>query len=522
MKKLAGQKTIIIVASSSLARAAAFSARLANEDARIILLSESSVTTGYEFLQTHHIEQKNSCRPLALDADALCLHIDHQGNQERLTFDALVWAPSGGCKKKVSSSREHPRMLNLTSEQDFAHVPRGETLLVLGNDAVVIRAALTLANQFSQVIIADDNVRLMPEFSLACSLLMVKKLQEKNIEFLGGQSITHIIPVNDRNVLVEFAHGHSIQADFVLCGSSLTPKVDLLVEAGAAIDADGLIRIDDQMATTLPHVYACGFAVKLPAIHSERKLMASMSCLIKSAQVAGHNASVSNLSNRMLLKPNCPISYIALHDIVFARTGLTDHEARALCGDDHVMITTFFDKNKPTECVRLIIDRASKRLLGAELFGDRSIDRHVDLLTVMIMAEMSFESLLDWPYTGEHESDPLRHAAAKALYAITGQTPNISADTLALWLTNKIDFCLVDVSDTPMVTDHYAKEVVHIPFAQLRDRWSELGTKNLPIVICASSSLQSHLAQRVLRERGLDRVYDLDGGFATMALVFSE
>jgi len=53
---------------------------------------------------------------------------------------------------------------------------------------------------------------------------------------------------------------------------------------------------------------------------------------------------------------------------------------------------------------------------------------------------------------------------------------------------------------------------MNIPLDQIRERYSELTSKIETVVVYCGQSLRSYSASRILKELGLDKVVNLEGG----------
>ena len=283
------------------------------------------------------------------------------------------------------------------------------------------------------------------------------------------------------------------------------------------------------MATTLPHVYACGSAVSVPqAITNERMWIPQPAVVLRTAHIAGFNAAIDDQAHWDKLKPFCGTLITEVGDTLFARTGLQEHEARMLLGDAQVFSTTVFGSAAESwvyeqeMCVKLIVDKANNRVIGGEVFGRQGVERRIDLLSVAVLEGWSPDQIIDLDMAYLANSgpafDPLKDAAFRAKLAITNSA-NMTVEQLVLWLANNRDFRLVDVGETPLLSSRGGTTNLHMPLESLRERLSELTKLDTPIVLYSKSGHRSYLAQTALKQRGLSNVYHLDGGIATWNLM---
>ncbi|HXW60088.1 MAG TPA: rhodanese-like domain-containing protein, partial [Myxococcota bacterium] len=288
---------------------------------------------------------------------------------------------------------------------------------------------------------------------------------------------------------------------------------------------EGLVRVDDHMATTLPNVYACGSAVSVPhAITHERRWFPQPAIVLRTAHIAGFNAAVDDKSRFDRLKPFCGTIIAEVGDTVFARTGLEEHEARLFFGEDNIFVTTVFGSTNSAfhydheMCVKLLVAQKENRVIGGEVFGKNGVLRRIDLMGVAVLEGWAPEKLIDLDMAYLANSgpafDPLKDAAMRAKTAFLEKEGIITAERLALWLAQTKDFRLVDVGETPLLSGRFGAVTMHLPLESLREHLEELKRESTPIVLYSKSGHRSYLAQSALKQRGLNNVYHLDGGFA--------
>jgi len=379
----------------------------------------------------------------------------------------------------------------------------------------------------------ETKKRIMPSFSLQFARAIQKKLMHEGLLIKLGVTITEAQHLDDNSMSLRLSNGDVVDTNLVVLCIGIKPMNALLENAGAAVDVDGLIRVDDHMRTTLPNVFACGSAVSVPfAVIGDRRFVPEPAIMQRTAQVAGFNAACDGSTKMDAVKPVCGSFMMPVADTSFARTGLTEQAAREHLSDDNLFVTTVFGTAELSldyqseMCVKLIVDRSSRRIVGGEVYGRSGVERSIDLLSVAVLEGFSPERLIDidlaYLTDASPHFDPLRDAAVRARMGLLDNTRIMSAETLALWLKNNRDFRLVDVGEAPKLSGRMATKTLHLPLEALRDRMSELLSEDSPIVLYSKSGHRSYLAQQALMQRGMTNVYHLDGGVASFDLIAKE
>ncbi len=536
---MAKNKTILVIGASYGGLHAAASARRRDEDARICVIEKGplshEISSREEIFCRRHSVELIRAGATGLDPDSRSVSLVARGRQERMPYDALVYA--GGV---LESHLSVPGLLpeHVISFFNVHHYltkssPIFRHVVIIGCGINGIETAIEFNKAGYAVTLVDKRHRILPEFSRSFSHAILAKLKSEGIAVLLGN---HVIAGNysaSGKLELKTHQGATLETGLVVGAMGLRPQVSLLADAGAALDIDGFVRVDDHMATTLPHVFACGNAIKTPVIlTNERKWLVSKMNFQQSALIAGNNAgSIAPAFD--VVTPSCQTMTIATTEYCFARTGLSEEQARVHLGDDNLLVSTVYEQrladttDQLQHCVRLLLDKKRHVIVGGEISGDSNVCGRISILSQAVRDGYTPEQLLTIDMVFDHDNDvllldPLKEAALRAQFHFVHDAPIISADTLALWLKSNRDFRLVDVSDAPAFSGRRAQQMLHVPLARLRKDFADLEEPDMPIVIFSTSVEQSQLAQRALMHRGRTNVYNLDGGIAAFAMVFAE
>ncbi len=462
------KKTIIVVGSSYGGFVAAAKARLAAENARIIMISRSQVSqiAGIEghvnceetlcdvhrqewdeaFAKKFHIEIKRQCRAVSLDIDAHCLLTKTKGIEERISYDALIWAQAS-INRTIDLSLDGPRAVHFAAHEDMILIKQAikaqaRQAVVIGCGPRGMQAAQCLKNWGLNVIVIEAKKRIMPRFSLELASSMLRCLHETGILVMLGSEIIQAHRHADDRFTLTLADGEAIDCDLVVTCIGSRPQNDVLVDAGVALDAEGFIRVDERLATTLPSVWACENSIRIPmAATGLSAKISERAALHRCAEVAGYNAASAG-PQFDIIKPFSGTQIFSIGDTFFARTGLNEPEGRRLVSDDNILVTTFASSLRDRELqqsIRLIIDRRNGDIKGCEIFGQGNVKRSIDVLALAVHAKLTLDDLIDVDfsylgYVDASEGDPLREACLKAKTGLLQNTQFMSSETLALWL----------------------------------------------------------------------------------------
>ncbi|MGN6676986.1 MAG: FAD-dependent oxidoreductase, partial [Streptosporangiaceae bacterium] len=179
---------------------------------------------------------------------------------------------------------------------------------------------------------------------------------------------------------------------------------DLAASAGAGLSVKGSIAVDRGMRTNLPDVFAAGDCV----VTHHRLLGETYLPLGNTAHKQGRIAGENALGGSCQFAGSLGTQVVKVFDQVAARTGLRDPEAAA-AGFDPVTVQSEADDHKAYYpgshriTMRVTGDRATRRLLGMQLFGHRSAEvaKRIDIAATAIFHGMAVDDVgeLDLSYT---------------------------------------------------------------------------------------------------------------------------
>ena len=193
-------------------------------------------------------------------------------------------------------------------------------------------------------------------------------------------------------------------ADMVLVAVGVRPETTLAADAGATLGVKGAIAVDSGMRTSLPNVFAAGDCV----ITHHRLLGITYLPLGTTAHKQGRVAGGNALGGNRQFAGSLGTQVVKIFGQAAARTGLRDHEA-APAGFDPVTVESVADDHKAYYpgshriTMRVTGDRATGRLLGLQLFGDKNaeIAKRIDIAAAAIFYGMTVDAVsdLDLSYT---------------------------------------------------------------------------------------------------------------------------
>jgi len=213
-----------------------------------------------------------------------------------------------------------------------------------------------------------------------------------------------------------------LAADVVVLGLGVKPNVALAREAGIEIGATGGIATDAGMATSADGVWAAGDCVECHHRVSNRPVTIALGTHAnKQGMVAGVNATGGDAKFAGVI--GTAVTKICANEV--ARTGLNEREARDAGFDfstSTVEPTTRAGYYPGAEriTVKIVVERTSNRLLGAQIVGKEGAAKRIDVLATAIWNNMTVDEIaqLDLGYAPPFSPlwDPVQVAARQSAH----------------------------------------------------------------------------------------------------------
>lgn len=308
-------------------------------------------------------------------------------------------------------------------------------------------------------------------------------------------------------------------ADMVLVAIGVKPNIRLAEEAGLEIGVTGAIKVNEQMRTSDPDIYAGGDCVENINLINGKNIYAPLgSTANKHGRVIADNiCSVERNFKGVLGTAICK-----LFNTNIARTGLTEKEAKEQ-GYDYITVLNpapdkaHFLSDAKLIVIKFIVDRKSAKLLGCQIVGPGDVAKRMEIAITTITSGGSVPDIgyYDLAYAPPFSPamDNIIITANIAENKLNGFCNSYSPMEVKEKIDNNDDFIFLDVR-SPQEYEQMRIEderVRLVPLGKLRSTLSEL-PKDIEIIPFCKISLRGYEAERILAGEGYSNVKFMDGG----------
>jgi NADPH-dependent 2,4-dienoyl-CoA reductase/sulfur reductase-like enzyme len=313
----------------------------------------------------------------------------------------------------------------LRAELDSGRVQR---VVVVGGGYIGLEIAEACRMRGLDVTVVDLSATPVGTFDPDVGEFIAEAMRGEGIHLVLSDGVAAVdVDADGRACAVVTRSGRELPADLVVLGLGVRPNVRLAQEAGIPLGTSGGIAVDLRMRTEAAGVWAAGDCVEsLHRLSGQRRVVALGTHANKQGRVAGINigggyATFPGLIGTAITK---------ICDTEVARTGLSSREAEeagysfVTASIDSTTRAGYFPNATPIR-VKMIAERRSGRLLGAQIVGRQAAAKRIDALAIAVWNEMTVDEVLslDLSYAPPFSPvwDPVLVAARKAFDAVEAE-----------------------------------------------------------------------------------------------------
>ncbi|EHL65999.1 FAD-dependent oxidoreductase [Cloacibacillus evryensis] len=453
---------------------------------------------------------------VSLDREAkLVTAVDTEtGEREAYSYDKLVIAtgaspvapPFPGINlKNVFFMRKPEDAVSLRAAVDTGEIRRA---VVCGGGFIGLEVAENLAAKGVRVSVIDMAEQILPGFDPEMAAYAERHLADHGIACFTGAKLEEII--GGEKVEKIRTDKRAMKADAVVLSLGIRPNTAFLAGSGIELAPGGTIKVDGQMRTNDPDVYAVGDC----AMVTNRVTGApAWSPMGSSANIEGRLAA-RVLAGEALSYPGVLGTGVCkLPELNVGRTGLTEAAAKE-AGYDVVTVTAVVDDKAhyypgaSNFIVKMIADRQSGKFLGLQALGKGAVDKMVDIAVVALTLGASLHDLenMDLAYAPPFSTaiHPFAHTLNVLLNKISGGLDSFTPAEYAAGLAD--DYKIVDVSINPSL-----EGAPYVDLTKIAGPLPEYGTGDKLLLVCAKGK-RAYLTQNRMKFYGYDNTKVLEAG----------
>ena len=443
------------------------------------------------------------------------------GDEYRESYDVLILSPGAspivppipGLKEanNVFILRNIPHTDAIAT---FINERKPKHATVIGGGFIGVEMAENLRERGLAVTLVDMADQVLAPVDFEMAQMVHEELVRHGVELVLKDGVKSFI---NRGKVVETTSGRQIQTDMIILAIGVSAEIRLAQDAGLEIGASRAIVVNDKMQTSDPNIYALGDAIEVESRINQAKVKiplawpANRQGVVVANAIHGKNDRYPGSLGTSVAKVfNLTVASTGFNEKLCTYYGL-DYDVIHVNRNNHAS----YYPGATAIILKLVFNPKTGEIYGAQAVGQEGTEKRIDVIATAMIGKLTVEDLpdLELAYAPPYSSakDPVNIAGYVAEHIVNNDYKMIQWYQIQEVIEQ--GGLIVDVR-TPMEYDlGHIENSINIEVDELRQRLSELPSKDTPIVITCQVGHRGYLAVRILQEHGFTNILNLDGGY---------
>jgi len=283
----------------------------------------------------------------------------------------------------VVKNLEHGRRI-----KDFLNARTVRRAVIIGMGYIALEMAEALSELSIQVDMIKPRPGLLPWMDSELSQQVRLHLEQQGVGLYDGRPVERIIAQGEHLQVVSTPL--LLDCDMVVLAIGVKPNAELAQNAGLELSVSGSISVDHQLRTSDPNIFAAGDCADSYHLVTGEKTWIPLALR---ANRAGWAVADTVCGKPVALYGIAGTAVFKVFAMQIARSGLSQAEA-VKAGYDAVTVhitsksrAGIYPGAQPIH-VSMVGDRASGRLLGAQMVGTDQVAHRINAVAVALQAQM--------------------------------------------------------------------------------------------------------------------------------------
>jgi len=409
----------------------------------------------------------------------------------------------------------NPFLAGMSRYSGFQAVRPKTRAVVVGGGFIGLETAENLVHRGFEVTLLQNSNHVLTPLDPENSSIVESLLKKNGIRLAMGDAASGFIQSENGAIDVQTKSGKIYPADLVILAIGVRPDTTLAKTAGLEIGERGGIRVDENMRTSNPDIFAVGDAVEVKDfVTGQWSLIAlagpaNRQGRIAADVIAGRDARYRGTQGTSIIGLfGGTAAWTGVNETTLNRLGDTDYEKIYIYPNSHA---GYYPGAKPM-AMKVIFRKSDGKLLGAQGLGMDNVDKRISAIAVFLQMgatiyDLEEAELCYAPQFGSAK-DPVNFAGMVAADVLRGDQP------ISHWKEALAGFIL-DVREPFELAVAKIAGATNIPLGQLRSRLNELPKDQEIHVICRSGQ-RAYMATCILLQNGF-KAKNVSGGMLSNA-----
>lgn len=387
------------------------------------------------------------------------------------------------------------------------------TATVVGGGFIGLEMMENLVELGIQVQLIEMAPQVMPTIDIEMAQLIHSQMNIHGVNLILNDGLK-AFRQNGRELLL--TSGKTLQTDMTILSIGVLPENTLAKVAGLELGYKGGIKVNQQLQTSQPDIYAIGDAIEVIDLvsgqptHIPLAWPANRQGRLVADIINGSDAGYFGTQGTAVAKVfELTVASTGNSERLLKQAGI-EYETIHIHPNSHA---GYYPGASPI-ALKLLFGIDGK-ILGAQAIGTEGVEKRIDVIATAMRFGARADQLasIELSYAPPYSSakDPVNMLGYTADNILSGKVATFQWSQVDELLSNNA--FLLDVREEFELATGTIESSHHIPLNQLRQRLGEL-PKNQPIYVYCQVGHRGYNAARILSQAGFD-VKNLDGGYKT-------
>ena len=402
---------------------------------------------------------------------------------------------------------------NLSGMNEYGSInalSKPKRAVVIGGGFIGLEMVENFVDLGLEVTLIEKLNQVMPPLDPEMALVVKNYMAKKGVNVVLSDGVSGFAKSQNGVVEVLTETGQVFPTDVVILAIGVKPELTLAKMAGIEIGERGGMRVDENMRTSNPDIFAVGDAVEVKDFMTDEWALiplagpANRQGRIAADVIAGRDSKFRGTQGTSICKLfEATIAQTGISEKTLKRRGDTDYEKIYLYPNSHA---GYYPGAKML-VIKFLFRKSNGKVLGAQILGEDGVPKRIDSFAMAIQLGATIydleESELCYAPPYGSAKDPVNFAGMVAAGIMRGDMPIIHWDAIG-------NGFLLDVRNPMELEAESVEGAINIPLPQLRSRLNELPKDKEIHVICRSAQ-RAYYATRILMQNGFN-VKNISGG----------
>ena len=430
---------------------------------------------------------------------------------DTLPYDKLVLAPGASPFIPQIEGINNPKVFTVRMLQDAERIKshlkniNAKNAVVIGGGFIGIEMAENLAEiEGIKTTLIEQSSHILPPVDKETAAFAQNEMRKHGVNLILSDGVQML--TQDEIVLNS---GRKITYDIAILAIGVKPETTLAKSCGLEIGKTGGVKVNENMQTSDPDIYAGGDSVEV------EDFVTGDNALIPLAGPANRQGRIiaDNIAGyKSVYKKTIGSAVVKVFDMTIACAGNSE-EMLAKKNIPYWKTFTYGFSHAnyypgATRTMYKLLFNNDGDILGIQAAGREGVEKRVDVIATSMRNGLRVWDLIDSelcyapPYSSA--KDPVNILGMHADNILKGFVKPAYFEDIN-------DALLVDVRSQAEFENETIDGAIHIFTPELRTKYTEL-PKDKKIVLFCNTGFQSYVASRILLQKGFNNVYSLTAG----------